>query len=91
MKDKIRDGIIGRDSMGREHILNLHAIGGAEVTAIADPHAGSREAAARRPRGGREAAARRPRRWSTAGGPDGSNTMQTCWRPPKRMGSAMRG
>ena len=80
MKDKIRDGIIGCGSMGREHILNLHAIGGAEVTAIADPHAGSREAAARR-----------PRRWSTAGGPDGSNTMQTCWRPPKRMGSAMRG
>ena len=46
MKDTIRYGIIGCGSMGREHILNLHAIGGAEVTAIADPHAGSREAAA---------------------------------------------
>ena len=46
MKDKIRYGIIGCGSMGREHILNLYAMGGAEVTAIADPHAGSREAAA---------------------------------------------
>ena len=46
MKDKIRYGLIGCGSMGREHLLNLHAMGGAEVTAIADPHAGSREAAA---------------------------------------------
>ncbi len=46
MKDKIRYGIIGCGSMGREHLLNLHAMGGAEVTAIADPHAASRDAAA---------------------------------------------
>jgi len=41
----IRYGIIGCGSMGREHIENLFAMGGAEVTAIADPHAPSREAA----------------------------------------------
>ena len=35
MHDKIRYGIIGCGSMGREHLLNLHAMGGAEVTAIA--------------------------------------------------------
>ena len=46
MNDKIRYGLIGCGSMGREHILNLHAMGGAEVTAIADPHAPSRDAAA---------------------------------------------
>lgn len=46
MKEKIRYGIIGCGSMGREHLLNLHAMGGAEVTAIADPHGPSREAAA---------------------------------------------
>lgn len=45
MKDTIRYGIIGCGSMGREHLLNLHALGGAEVTAIADPHGPSREAA----------------------------------------------
>ncbi len=38
----IRWGIIGCGSMGREHILNLAALGGAEVTAIADPDANSR-------------------------------------------------
>jgi predicted dehydrogenase len=38
----IRWGIIGCGSMGREHILNLAALGGAEVTAIADPDASSR-------------------------------------------------
>ena len=42
----LRYGIIGCGSMGREHLLNLHALGGAVVTAIADPHAPSREAAA---------------------------------------------
>ncbi len=44
--DKIRYGLIGCGSMGREHILNLQAMGGAEVTAIADLHAASRDAAA---------------------------------------------
>jgi myo-inositol 2-dehydrogenase / D-chiro-inositol 1-dehydrogenase len=42
----IRYGIIGCGSMGREHIENLRAMGGAEVTAIADPSAASREQAA---------------------------------------------
>ena len=46
MNDKLRYGIIGCGSMGREHILNLQAMGGAEVTAISDPHAASRDAAA---------------------------------------------
>ena len=49
----IRYGIIGCGSMGREHIENLVALGGkgggkdggATVTAIADPHAASRDAA----------------------------------------------
>ena len=45
----LRYGIIGCGSMGREHIENLQAMplteGGASVTAIADPHAPSREAA----------------------------------------------
>jgi predicted dehydrogenase len=45
MKDKIRYGLIGCGSMGREHILNLHAMGGAEVTAIADPNEASRSEA----------------------------------------------
>jgi myo-inositol 2-dehydrogenase / D-chiro-inositol 1-dehydrogenase len=43
--NKIRYGIIGCGSMGREHIENIKALGGAEVTAIADPHGPSREAA----------------------------------------------
>lgn len=45
MTQNLRYGIIGCGSMGREHIENLRAMGGAEVTAIADPHAPSREAA----------------------------------------------
>ena len=45
MASILRYGIIGCGSMGREHIENLRAMGGAEVTAIADPHAPSREAA----------------------------------------------
>ena len=44
--DKIRYGIIGCGSMGREHIENIRALGGGVVTAIADPHAGSRAQAA---------------------------------------------
>jgi predicted dehydrogenase len=43
---KIRYGIIGCGSMGREHIENLRAMGGAVVTAIADPSPQSREQAA---------------------------------------------
>jgi myo-inositol 2-dehydrogenase / D-chiro-inositol 1-dehydrogenase len=41
----LRYGIIGCGSMGREHIENLRALPGARVTAIADPHAASRDAA----------------------------------------------
>ena len=45
----IRYGIIGCGSMGREHIENLQAMAGGDgavqVTALADPHAASREAA----------------------------------------------
>jgi myo-inositol 2-dehydrogenase / D-chiro-inositol 1-dehydrogenase len=44
--NKIRYGIIGCGSMGREHIENLRAMGGSEVTAIADPSPTSREQAA---------------------------------------------
>ncbi|MBL8342874.1 MAG: Gfo/Idh/MocA family oxidoreductase [Rubrivivax sp.] len=45
MSNTIRYGIIGCGSMGREHIENLYAMGaGVAVTAIADPHAPSREA-----------------------------------------------
>jgi len=42
MTDTIRYGIIGCGSMGREHIENLRAMGGARVTALADTDAGSR-------------------------------------------------
>jgi predicted dehydrogenase len=45
MTKKTRYGIIGCGSMGREHIENIKALGGAQVTAIADPHGPSREAA----------------------------------------------
>jgi myo-inositol 2-dehydrogenase/D-chiro-inositol 1-dehydrogenase len=41
----LRYGIIGCGSMGREHIENLRALPGARVTALADPHGPSREAA----------------------------------------------
>jgi myo-inositol 2-dehydrogenase/D-chiro-inositol 1-dehydrogenase len=44
--NKLRYGIIGCGSMGREHIENLRAMGGAVVTAVADPAAASREQAA---------------------------------------------
>lgn len=46
VKEKIRYGIIGCGSMGREHIENLRAMGGTAVTAIADPSSQSREQAA---------------------------------------------
>jgi myo-inositol 2-dehydrogenase / D-chiro-inositol 1-dehydrogenase len=45
----LRYGIVGCGSMGREHIENIQAMpqadGGGRVTALADPHAESREAA----------------------------------------------
>jgi myo-inositol 2-dehydrogenase / D-chiro-inositol 1-dehydrogenase len=41
----MRYGIIGCGSMGREHIENIRALGGAAVTALADPHAPSRDSA----------------------------------------------
>jgi myo-inositol 2-dehydrogenase / D-chiro-inositol 1-dehydrogenase len=44
--NKIRYGIIGCGSMGREHIENIRALGSGTVTAIADPDAKSREQAA---------------------------------------------
>jgi myo-inositol 2-dehydrogenase / D-chiro-inositol 1-dehydrogenase len=44
--DKIRYGIVGCGSMGREHIENIRAMGGAVVTAVADPTPASREQAA---------------------------------------------
>ena len=44
MNERLRYGVIGCGSMGREHIANIVALGGA-VTAIADPHEPSREAA----------------------------------------------
>lgn len=43
-QEKIRYGIIGCGSMGREHILNLHSTEGTVVTALQDPHAPSIEA-----------------------------------------------
>ena len=42
---KLRYGVIGCGSMGREHIENIKALPGAEVTAIADTVASSRDAA----------------------------------------------
>ncbi|WP_293509096.1 Gfo/Idh/MocA family oxidoreductase [Parvibaculum sp.] len=43
MSDTIRYGIIGSGMMGIEHIMNINIIPGARVTAIADPHQGSRD------------------------------------------------
>ena len=43
--NNIRYGIIGCGSMGREHILNIIAMQGCAVTALADTHAPSRDAA----------------------------------------------
>jgi myo-inositol 2-dehydrogenase/D-chiro-inositol 1-dehydrogenase len=45
MTMKIRYGIIGCGSMGREHVENLKALDGAVVTALADPHPASRDGA----------------------------------------------
>ncbi len=45
MKKKIRYGMIGCGSMGREHIENIKTLDNTEITAIADPSARSREAA----------------------------------------------
>jgi myo-inositol 2-dehydrogenase/D-chiro-inositol 1-dehydrogenase len=45
MNTTIRYGIIGCGSMGREHIENINALPGAIVTAIADTHAPSLDAA----------------------------------------------
>lgn len=43
MTDALRYGIIGTGMMGIEHLLNLAQVPGAEVTAIVDPHEGSRD------------------------------------------------
>jgi len=45
MTDTLRYGIIGCGSMGREHIENLKALPGAQVTALADTDEASRRAA----------------------------------------------
>ena len=45
MIQKIRYGIIGCGSMGREHIENIRAMDGTDVVALADPHEPSRAAA----------------------------------------------
>jgi len=46
MNQAIRYGIIGCGSMGREHIENILALPGGQVTAIADTHAASLETTA---------------------------------------------
>jgi myo-inositol 2-dehydrogenase / D-chiro-inositol 1-dehydrogenase len=43
--EHVRYGIIGAGLMGLEHLRNIQAIEGADVTAVADPHAGSLAAA----------------------------------------------
>jgi predicted dehydrogenase len=43
MSDPLRYGIIGSGMMGIEHLLNITHVPGAAVTAIADPHEGSRD------------------------------------------------
>ena len=40
---ELRYGIIGSGMMGIEHLLNISHVPGATVTAIADPHGGSRD------------------------------------------------
>lgn len=42
----VRYGVLGTGMMGREHLRNLALVPGSVVTAIADPHPASREAAA---------------------------------------------
>lgn len=46
MTDTFRYGVIGTGMMGVEHIMNINHIEGAAVTAYADPHEQSRQAAA---------------------------------------------
>ncbi|MEN8113813.1 MAG: Gfo/Idh/MocA family oxidoreductase [Actinomycetota bacterium] len=46
MTGTIRYGVVGTGMMGVEHILNVNALDGAEVTAISDPDAGSRSSGA---------------------------------------------
>ena len=43
--DTVRYGIVGVGMMGLEHLRNLAALPGAEVTAVSDPHGPSRQAA----------------------------------------------
>jgi predicted dehydrogenase len=43
--DTVRYGIIGVGMMGLEHLRNLAAVPGAAVTAVSDPHEGSRAGA----------------------------------------------
>jgi len=43
--DQVRYGIVGTGLMGLEHLRNLLAVPGAVVTAVADPHEPSRQAA----------------------------------------------
>jgi len=43
MSNRLRYGVIGTGMMGVEHITNLLHLPGAEVTAISDPHARSRD------------------------------------------------
>lgn len=56
--DDFRYGIIGAGMMGTEHVLNINAIEGATVTAIADPEPRSRHLA--RAAGGLDGAGGRP-------------------------------
>ncbi len=44
--DELRYGVIGTGMMGIEHIENINALDGACVTAISDPHPGSRDSGA---------------------------------------------
>ncbi len=44
MSDKIRYGVIGTGMMGLEHIHNINAVEGGIVSAVSDPHPGSRAA-----------------------------------------------
>ncbi len=45
MSVTVRYGVVGTGMMGIEHIANIRALPGAEVTAVADPHPPSRQAA----------------------------------------------
>ncbi len=43
--DVVRYGLIGTGMMGVEHLWNIQHLPGAEITAVADPHEGSRDLA----------------------------------------------